>query len=135
MWQPWDILNVLSTSTFSNQQVEKVFWKKVCFNKFSGKTKTYLKKLEYLFLCWEYWDYKHKVKYIIFFWKKFVWVWELLINSWFNLPITQKPILLLFASAWVLYEGVFSLWVFLTQTRPRGQSEGITPWFFRYLVF
>ena len=71
----------------------------------------------------------------LFFWKKIVWLWELLINSWFNLPITQIPILLLFASAWVLYEGVFSLWVFLTLTRPRGQSEGITPWFFRYLVF
>ena len=38
---------------------------------------------------------------------------ESFIESWFNLPTTEMSISILFVSAWVLFEGAFSVWVAL----------------------
>ena len=105
------------------------------------KTKTYFKKLDHRFLAesteiesasspyetaisegkvktnrmvstkWTY----HKERsfasnYLIFF-ENYVSVREPLIKSWFDVPTTQMPILVLFVSAGVLFDGAFSLWV------------------------
>ena len=40
-------------------------------------------------------------------------VWEPLKTSWFDVAIFQMSIFILFVSAWVLYESVYSLWVSL----------------------
>ena len=48
------------------------------------------------------------------FFENFVSVEESLIKSWFDVPITQASILVLIASAEVLFEGAFSLWVSVT---------------------
>ena len=43
--------------------------------------------------------------------------WKLNVNrtfySWFNVPITQIAISIIFVSVWVLFQGMFSLWVSL----------------------
>ena len=45
--------------------------------------------------------------------ESFVSVYEPLINNWSNVPTAQTPILVLFLSAGVLFDGAFSLWVSL----------------------
>ena len=35
-------------------------------------------------------------------------------KSWFNVPISQVLIFIIFVRVWVLFEGMFSLWVSLT---------------------
>ena len=49
----------------------------------------------------------------LFFWK-FCFSLRTSYKSWFNVPMTQMPIFEVFASAGVLLEGAFSLWVPLT---------------------
>ena len=51
---------------------------------------------------------------LLYFFENFVSVSEPLIQSWFVVPTTQMPIFLLFVSAGVLFDGAFSLWVYLT---------------------
>ena len=46
-----------------------------------------------------------------FFFENLIWV--PLTNSWFNLPISQMPIFILFVSVRVLFKVVFFLWVSL----------------------
>ena len=49
--------------------------------------------------------------YFIFL--KVLFYFKNLMNNWFNVPSAQTPILLLFLSAGVLFDGAFSLWVSL----------------------
>ena len=48
---------------------------------------------------------------LLHFFENLVWLWEPLINSWFNVPISQMYIFILFVSVSVLFDGVFSLLV------------------------
>ena len=47
------------------------------------------------------------------FFRNIVWGKEPLINSWFDVPIAQRCIFILFESVSVVFKGVFSLWVSL----------------------
>ena len=48
---------------------------------------------------------------VFYFFENWILVYKLLIMSWFNnVPAAQMAIFILFASAWVLFGGAFSLW-------------------------
>ena len=53
--------------------------------------------------------------WLLNFFENLIWVYEPLINSWFNVPIAQIFIFILFVSASVLFEGIFSLWESINQ--------------------
>ena len=50
------------------------------------------------------------------YFEHFSFVWEPLIESWYDVPTTQMSIFLLCVSAGVWFSGVFSLWVSLRCT-------------------
>ena len=60
------------------------------------------------------------------FFENLIRVLKSVISSWFNILITQLSLFVLFVSAWVLFEGVFSLWVSLRQTEFKVQIGPIT---------
>ena len=120
-------MNVFNTSTLT-----KHFW----------KMKTFLKKLEYRFLVkssktenasFPYktaisevnvktnrmvstkWAYHKERSFAItnLFFRKLFSVQEPPVNNSFNVPVAQTPIFVLFLSVVVLFDSVFSLWVFL----------------------
>ena len=123
MWQSLVILNV-----FNTLNLKQLFW----------KTKTFFKKLKYCFLVhtttnesatfpyktalpkanvntsWEYHGATNKNGHLplttLFFWK-FNFSIRTSIISWFNVPIAQMFIFILFVSASVLFESTFCPWV------------------------
>ena len=50
------------------------------------------------------------------FFRNFVSVYEPLVKSWFDVSTTQMTILIVFVSAGVLFERIYSLWVSLMQS-------------------
>ena len=57
------------------------------------------------------------------FFENFVSVSEPFINSWLDAPATEIPIIVLFISAGVLFDGTFSLWVSLIRKHVYGNSS------------
>ena len=53
------------------------------------------------------------------FFSKFCFSLRTLIKSWFDVPMTQMSILILFVSDGVLFDGAFSLWVSLNNQNLR----------------
>ena len=68
--------------------------------------------------------------YFIFCFENFVSIsilfLELLIKSWFDVPTTQMPKFVLFVSAGVLFDSVFSLWVSLISSNESKWAEMTT---------
>ena len=62
--------------------------------------------------------------WLLHFFENLIWVQEPLINSWFNIPIAQIYTFILFLSASVLFEGVFSLRVSLRYLSKSFKSQG-----------
>ena len=51
--------------------------------------------------------------WLLHFFENSIWIWEPLINSWFNVPIAQIYTFMLFRSTAVSCRSIFSLWVSL----------------------
>ena len=124
MWQSLQILNIFNASI-----LKQVFWKTKTFLKILItvfqlkllllKAQYFHTKLPYRKLRLRQMEWGLKIGLIAknavlplttLFFEDLISVKEPLINSWFDAPISRMHIFILFVSAWVLFEGVFSLW-------------------------
>ena len=56
-------------------------------------------------------------------------------NNWFNVPTAQTPIFVLFLSAGVLFDVVFSLWVSLAYSYHTNESKKALIWIMAVVFF